>query len=79
MRLSAPTHFVEQVYAVIGGLHLSGGFFEQIIPQTVAALAEIAPAVLLPGHCTGWKAVHALAARLPTAYVQTCVGTCLMV
>jgi 7,8-dihydropterin-6-yl-methyl-4-(beta-D-ribofuranosyl)aminobenzene 5'-phosphate synthase len=63
------------VLGVIGGLHLSGGVFEPIIPATVAALAELAPAVLLPGHCTGWKAQHAIARALPDAYVQTCVGT----
>ena len=40
-----------------------------------AALAELAPALILPGHCTGWKARHALARTLPDAYVQTCVGT----
>lgn len=66
---------VATVHGVIGGLHLSGGAFEPIIPATVAALVELAPAVMLPGHCTGWKAQHAIARALPDAYVQTCVGT----
>lgn len=66
---------VDTVYGVIGGLHLSGGVFEPIIPATVEALVELAPAVMLPGHCTGWKAQHAIARALPEAYVQTCVGT----
>ncbi|MCX7790468.1 MAG: MBL fold metallo-hydrolase [Chloroflexaceae bacterium] len=66
---------VATIQGVIGGLHLSGGVFEPIIPDTVAALTELAPALIVPGHCTGWKAQHALARALPDAYVQTCVGT----
>jgi len=30
---------------------------------------------LMPAHCTGWKAVHRLAARFPDAFVQSAVGT----
>jgi 7,8-dihydropterin-6-yl-methyl-4-(beta-D-ribofuranosyl)aminobenzene 5'-phosphate synthase len=66
---------IEQVHGVVGGFHLSGGFYEQVIPPTVDALAEMQPDVIVPGHCTGWKAIHAIAQRMPQAYVQTCVGT----
>jgi 7,8-dihydropterin-6-yl-methyl-4-(beta-D-ribofuranosyl)aminobenzene 5'-phosphate synthase len=31
--------------------------------------------VIVPGHCTGWRAQHALAAALPDAWAQTSVGT----
>ena len=63
--------------AIIGGFHLSGPTFEPTIPPTVAALDELAPALLVPAHCTGWKAVHQLAARFPDAFVQSTVGTTL--
>lgn len=66
---------VSKVHAVIGGFHLTGGIFEAIIPQTIAALKAIAPAVIVPGHCTGWKAVHGLAAALPGSFIQNSVGT----
>ncbi|HWP29919.1 MAG TPA: MBL fold metallo-hydrolase [Chloroflexota bacterium] len=66
---------VEPVYAVIGGFHLTGSLFEPIIAPTVAALKEIAPAVVVPQHCTGWKAHLALARELPDAYVPNSVGT----
>jgi 7,8-dihydropterin-6-yl-methyl-4-(beta-D-ribofuranosyl)aminobenzene 5'-phosphate synthase len=69
---------VEQIHGFVGGLHLSGGLFEAIIPRTLDELAAIGPAVVVPGHCTGWRATHLLAARLPEAYVQTSVGTRLM-
>jgi 7,8-dihydropterin-6-yl-methyl-4-(beta-D-ribofuranosyl)aminobenzene 5'-phosphate synthase len=65
------------VHAFVGGLHLSGALFEPIIPDTIAELAAIAPDVVVPGHCTGWRATHELARAMPDAYVQTGVGTTL--
>jgi 7,8-dihydropterin-6-yl-methyl-4-(beta-D-ribofuranosyl)aminobenzene 5'-phosphate synthase len=63
------------VYAVVGGFHLSGGLFERIIPPTIEALRAEGPEVVVPGHCTGWKAVHRLAATMPDAFVPNSVGT----
>jgi 7,8-dihydropterin-6-yl-methyl-4-(beta-D-ribofuranosyl)aminobenzene 5'-phosphate synthase len=65
---------IDQVYAVIGGFHLSGKAFEPIIGQTIEALAELEPEVVVPAHCTGWKAQHALAARMPEAFRPNVVG-----
>jgi 7,8-dihydropterin-6-yl-methyl-4-(beta-D-ribofuranosyl)aminobenzene 5'-phosphate synthase len=66
---------VGQVHAFVGGMHLTGGLFEPIIPQTVEALRAIAPEVVVPGHCTGWKAMNEVVNLLPQAYVQSNVGT----
>jgi len=66
---------VDRIYAVVGGFHLNGPLFEPIIPQVCDALAELDPEVIVPAHCTGWKAVHALAARFPNAFIQNSVGT----
>jgi len=66
---------VERVYAVIGGFHLNGPLFEPIIPATCRALAEMAPEVIVPTHCTGWRATHALAAAFPDAFIPNSVGT----
>ena len=66
---------VDTVYAFVGGLHLTGGLFEPIIPRTISELAAIGPQVIVPGHCTGWKATHELSRQLPNAYLQTSVGT----
>jgi 7,8-dihydropterin-6-yl-methyl-4-(beta-D-ribofuranosyl)aminobenzene 5'-phosphate synthase len=41
----------------------------------VEALAAIGPGVLVPTHCTGYKAIHALVARLPDAFYQSSVLT----
>jgi 7,8-dihydropterin-6-yl-methyl-4-(beta-D-ribofuranosyl)aminobenzene 5'-phosphate synthase len=66
---------VSRLLAVIGGFHLSGRAFEPVIEPTAAALTELAPGLIVPGHCTGWRAQHTLAATLPGAWVQTSVGS----
>jgi len=66
---------VDRVHAVIGGFHLGTPIFEPIIPSTVEALGEFDPQVLVPTHCTGWRATHALAAAFPDAFIQNSVGT----
>lgn len=65
----------DRIYAVIGGFHLNGPLFEPIIGATCDALIQLAPEIIVPSHCTGWKATHALAARLPGAFIQNSVGT----
>ncbi len=66
---------IDQIYAVIGGFHLTGAMFEPIIPQTIAALQEINPAVVVPAHCTGWRATHGIARAMPEAFIPNSVGT----
>jgi 7,8-dihydropterin-6-yl-methyl-4-(beta-D-ribofuranosyl)aminobenzene 5'-phosphate synthase len=66
---------VQRVAAIIGGFHLSGPAFEPVIGPTIAALVEMGPALVVPGHCTGWRAQHALAQALPDAWVQSSSGT----
>jgi len=48
------------LYAVIGGLHLVGSN-ERIIGETVEAMREFDLAIIAAGHCTGWRAITALA------------------
>jgi 7,8-dihydropterin-6-yl-methyl-4-(beta-D-ribofuranosyl)aminobenzene 5'-phosphate synthase len=61
------------IHAIMGGLHLSGAN-EAIIPETVEALREFDIKTIAPGHCTGWRAVTALANAFPDALVPTAVG-----
>lgn len=65
---------VNDVHAALGGFHLNGPMFEPIIPATIAALSELNPRHIVPAHCTGWRAVHAIAASLPDAFIQNSVG-----
>ena len=48
------------LHAAMGGLHLSGTN-EAIIPQTVEGLRGFGLKTLAAGHCTGWRAMTALA------------------
>jgi 7,8-dihydropterin-6-yl-methyl-4-(beta-D-ribofuranosyl)aminobenzene 5'-phosphate synthase len=63
---------VDRLYAALGGFHLRGG---DVVPATVAALAQEQPQVLVPAHCTSWAAQLALAAGLPDAFRPNAVGS----
>jgi len=65
----------QRIHGFIGGLHLTGGLFEPILPATVQALVDLSPDVIVPGHCTGWKATHQVGQVLPNAYNASNVGT----
>jgi 7,8-dihydropterin-6-yl-methyl-4-(beta-D-ribofuranosyl)aminobenzene 5'-phosphate synthase len=67
---------IERIYAILGGFHLGGMTPEPIIQQTCDALAAFTPEVLVPTHCTGYRAIHRLASLLPNAFIQSSVGTC---
>ena len=62
------------IHAVMGGLHL-GGVMEHLIPQTVEALKPFDIRNLITGHCTGWRALHALADAYGERVSQSAVGT----
>ena len=64
-----------RVTGFIGGLHLTGGLFESRIEPTVEALRAAGVGRVVPAHCSGWKAVHAIARAMPEAFVQAAVGT----
>lgn len=63
------------LYSVLGGFHLNGPHFEPLIPQVCADLGAMHPQVVVPAHCTGWRAQHALAAHFGDAFVPNSVGT----
>lgn len=65
----------DRIYAVMGGMHLSGGIFEPIIPRTVEELTKMKPAVLIPCHCTGLKATNEMVRSMANAFIQNSVGT----
>ena len=66
---------VHEIHAVIGGFHLSGPVFEPILEPTVEALKEMNPRMIVPMHCTGWKAIQRFAEAFPDAFVLNSVGT----
>jgi 7,8-dihydropterin-6-yl-methyl-4-(beta-D-ribofuranosyl)aminobenzene 5'-phosphate synthase len=65
----------QPLYALLGGFHLGGPAFEPLIPRVLDDLADLNPGVLVPAHCTGWRAQHAMSARFPAAFIPNAVGT----
>lgn len=61
------------LYGVMGGFHLSG-VTEKIIPETIADLQGLGLALLAPAHCTGWRAVSAMARVFGDELAPSAVG-----
>jgi 7,8-dihydropterin-6-yl-methyl-4-(beta-D-ribofuranosyl)aminobenzene 5'-phosphate synthase len=61
------------LYGAMGGLHLSG-VTEKIIPDTVRDLKKFGLRALAPGHCTGWRAMSALAREFSDELIPSAVG-----
>jgi len=67
----------QPVDLLLGGYHLAGAGVEERIAPTVRDLQQIiAPRIVAPGHCTGWRAAAALADAFgPAAFAPSVVGT----
>jgi 7,8-dihydropterin-6-yl-methyl-4-(beta-D-ribofuranosyl)aminobenzene 5'-phosphate synthase len=63
------------LYAVMGGFHLNGPLFEPLIPRVLDDLGAMSPSVVVPAHCTGWRAQHAMGAHFGEAFIPNTVGT----
>ncbi|MBO0825635.1 MAG: MBL fold metallo-hydrolase, partial [Actinobacteria bacterium] len=65
----------QPLYAALGGFHLNGPLFEPLIPRVLDDLAAMEPQVIVPAHCTGWRAQHAMSRRFGEAFIPNSVGT----
>jgi 7,8-dihydropterin-6-yl-methyl-4-(beta-D-ribofuranosyl)aminobenzene 5'-phosphate synthase len=66
---------IDRLYAVLGGFHLSGPLFEPIIEETIESVKKMNPKIVVPMHCTGWKAIHQFEEAFPDAFVLNSVGS----
>jgi 7,8-dihydropterin-6-yl-methyl-4-(beta-D-ribofuranosyl)aminobenzene 5'-phosphate synthase len=66
---------IEEIYAVVGGFHLTGPEFEPIIDITVESMKHYSPEVIIPCHCTGWTAMNAFEKTFPEQFALNSVGT----
>lgn len=63
------------LHTVMGGFHLSGVEVEGIIPETIRDMQGFGLKRIVPAHCTGWRAVNALAGAFgPSLIVPSAVG-----
>jgi 7,8-dihydropterin-6-yl-methyl-4-(beta-D-ribofuranosyl)aminobenzene 5'-phosphate synthase len=67
----------QPIDVLLGGYHLAGAAVEDRIGPTVRDLTElVAPRIVAPGHCTGWRAAGALASAFnPGGYAPSVVGS----
>jgi 7,8-dihydropterin-6-yl-methyl-4-(beta-D-ribofuranosyl)aminobenzene 5'-phosphate synthase len=66
---------VDRIHAFVGGMHLTGGTFEGIIPATIDDVAALSPDYLVAGHCTGFRALAEIVTRFPEKYLASSVGS----
>jgi 7,8-dihydropterin-6-yl-methyl-4-(beta-D-ribofuranosyl)aminobenzene 5'-phosphate synthase len=64
---------VERVHAILGGFHLAR-VKEDELEQTIEAIKAFKPKLIVPSHCTGFKATAQFAARMPDAFMPNVVG-----
>jgi 7,8-dihydropterin-6-yl-methyl-4-(beta-D-ribofuranosyl)aminobenzene 5'-phosphate synthase len=67
----------DQVFAVMGGFHLTGPAFEPIIGATTNSLRDMDPTYIVPTHCTGRKAILHMEQEMPDKFLLNMVGTTL--
>jgi len=46
-----------------------------IIGKTIEEMKKIAPSLIAPMHCTGWKAIKQFSEEMPDQFVLNAVGT----
>jgi 7,8-dihydropterin-6-yl-methyl-4-(beta-D-ribofuranosyl)aminobenzene 5'-phosphate synthase len=64
---------IDRIWAVLGGFHLARAD-EQELQQTIEALKEFQPAMIVPSHCTGFHAQCRLAEEMKDVFIPGVVG-----
>jgi 7,8-dihydropterin-6-yl-methyl-4-(beta-D-ribofuranosyl)aminobenzene 5'-phosphate synthase len=65
---------VDRVWAIIGGFHLISSTDEEI-QRTIDEIKKVKPTMIVPSHCTGFKAINQFANQMPDEFVLGVVGT----
>ncbi len=66
---------VNQIFAVMGGFHLTGPDFETVIDPTIQGLKAFNPCYIVPAHCTGRKASIRIESEMPEQFLLNMSGT----
>ncbi len=65
---------VDRVWAILGGFHLAPADDEEI-QRTIDEIKKMGPVMVVPTHCTGFKAISQFARQMPDEFVLGVVGT----
>lgn len=66
---------LQKVHTILGGFHLSGPPFEPLIDATIVELKKMAPEIIVPMHCTGWKAIKKFSEEFASSFILNSVGS----
>ncbi|MCG6910831.1 MAG: MBL fold metallo-hydrolase [Deltaproteobacteria bacterium] len=66
---------IEDVFAVMGGFHLSGADFESVIVPTTDNLKSLDPDYIVPTHCTGRDAAIYIEKEMAGQFILNMAGT----
>ena len=64
---------IDRVWAILGGFHLARANDEEI-QRTVDAIKAVEPKLIVPSHCTGFRALCSFADQLPDIFKEGVVG-----
>lgn len=65
---------IHRVWAIMGGFHLAPAK-EAEIQRTIDEIQKLAPAMVVPSHCTGFQAIAQFAGQMPAAFTLGAAGT----
>jgi 7,8-dihydropterin-6-yl-methyl-4-(beta-D-ribofuranosyl)aminobenzene 5'-phosphate synthase len=64
---------VDEVWAILGGFHLARANDDELL-RTVDAIKACQPKLVVPSHCTGFRAMCRFAAQMPEEFLPGVVG-----
>ncbi len=64
---------IENVWAIIGGFHIARASDEDI-KRTIDNLKAVGPELIVPCHCTGFRAISQFATQMPDVFKEGVVG-----
>lgn len=62
------------IHAIVGGYHLATANDVKNIDATVNDLKALDPAIMMAGHCTGWRAKFCIERAMPGSLMPCAVG-----
>jgi 7,8-dihydropterin-6-yl-methyl-4-(beta-D-ribofuranosyl)aminobenzene 5'-phosphate synthase len=65
---------VGRVWAILGGFHLAPATDEEI-QRTIDEIRRMRPRMVVPSHCTGFRAIAEFSRQMPDEFVLGAVGT----
>lgn len=66
---------INEVFAIMGGFHLSNADFSTVVEPTTNNLIDFSPRHIIPTHCTGRHATNYMENTMPAQFILNMAGT----